>query len=179
MRKLVLSLVASTALALGSAANAGITIGSSSGLAATPIVQNGPPITVSFTAAQTPTNSFSAWFNFTNDAAGLYDIVVSSSTDGETINDIWLQTSDGLTTLASAILGSSNSLNLDNVSLGAGEYRLAFDGSGAVNAAATGNFTFYVAAVPEPATWALMLIGFAGVGMALRFRRKPVLAQLA
>jgi hypothetical protein len=33
--------------------------------------------------------------------------------------------------------------------------------------------------VPEPATWAMMLIGFAGIGVAMRRRRKPVLAQLA
>ena len=34
-------------------------------------------------------------------------------------------------------------------------------------------------AVPEPATWAMMLVGFAGVGFALRRRRRPVLAQIA
>jgi hypothetical protein len=33
--------------------------------------------------------------------------------------------------------------------------------------------------VPEPATWTMMLLGFAGVGVAMRRRRKPVLAQLA
>jgi len=33
--------------------------------------------------------------------------------------------------------------------------------------------------VPEPATWAMMLVGFAGIGVAMRRRRKPVLAQLA
>jgi hypothetical protein len=32
--------------------------------------------------------------------------------------------------------------------------------------------------VPEPATWAMMLVGFAGIGVAMRRRRKPVLAQL-
>lgn len=32
-------------------------------------------------------------------------------------------------------------------------------------------FTVGVAAVPEPATWALMLVGFAGLGAALRLRR--------
>jgi hypothetical protein len=179
MRKLVLSLVASSALALGSAANAGITIGSTSGLVGTPTVQNGPPITVDFAASATPTGTFNAWFNFTNDDAGLYNIIVSTSTTGEVINDIWLQTSDGLTTLFSSTGGTTDTLRLDGATLGSGEWRLAFDGSGAANAAATGNFTFYVQAVPEPATWALMLIGFAGVGMALRFRRKPVLAQLA
>jgi len=36
-----------------------------------------------------------------------------------------------------------------------------------------------VAPVPEPATWAMMLLGFGGVGMAIRRRRHPVLAQVA
>lgn len=178
MRNLLIGIAGATALALSSAANAGITIGSSSGLAGTPIVQNGPPITVSSTVASTPSGTFDAWFEFTNDAAGLYNIVVSSSTTGEIINYIKLQTSGGGTTL-DEILGSSGTLNFDNVSLGSGTYRLAFGGSGAANAAATGNFTFYVQAVPEPATWALMLLGFAGVGVAMRFRRRPALAQVA
>lgn len=34
-------------------------------------------------------------------------------------------------------------------------------------------------AVPEPATWAMMLLGFGAIGMASRRRRKPVLAQIA
>jgi len=36
-----------------------------------------------------------------------------------------------------------------------------------------------VAAVPEPATWGMMLLGFAGIGFAMRRRRHPALAQLA
>jgi hypothetical protein len=45
----------------------------------------------------------------------------------------------------------------------------------------TGSYsgTINVAPVPEPATWAMMLLGFAGVGMAVRRRRSPVLAQIA
>ena len=35
------------------------------------------------------------------------------------------------------------------------------------------------AAVPEPATWGMMLLGFPGIGMALRRRRRLVLAQVA
>jgi len=39
---------------------------------------------------------------------------------------------------------------------------------------------FSVSAVPEPATWAMMLIGFGGVGMVIRRRRKTLgLARLA
>ena len=33
--------------------------------------------------------------------------------------------------------------------------------------------------VPEPATWAMMLIGFGATGYAIRRRRKPAIAQLA
>lgn len=35
------------------------------------------------------------------------------------------------------------------------------------------------AAVPEPGTWMLMLLGFGAIGVSVRKRRKPALAQLA
>lgn len=38
---------------------------------------------------------------------------------------------------------------------------------------------FIRTAVPEPATWALMLMGFGGIGLAMRRRRNPALAQVA
>jgi hypothetical protein len=38
---------------------------------------------------------------------------------------------------------------------------------------------YVLAAVPEPGTWAMMLLGFAGIGVAMRRRRRPALAQLA
>ena len=34
-------------------------------------------------------------------------------------------------------------------------------------------------AVPEPATWAMMLLGFGAIGLAMRRRRRPALAQIA
>ena len=36
-----------------------------------------------------------------------------------------------------------------------------------------------VAAVPEPATWAMMLLGFCGIGFAMRRGRRPAVAQIA
>ena len=41
------------------------------------------------------------------------------------------------------------------------------------------NALLRVQAVPEPATWAMMLLGFAGVGVSLRRSRRGTLAQLA
>lgn len=45
----------------------------------------------------------------------------------------------------------------------------------------SGKFTLLTpsAAVPEPGTWAMMLLGFGATGFAMRRRRQPVLAQLA
>lgn len=43
----------------------------------------------------------------------------------------------------------------------------------------TGTLYQNVGAVPEPATWALMVLGFGGIGMAMRRRRRRVLAQIA
>jgi len=36
------------------------------------------------------------------------------------------------------------------------------------------SFAFVVASVPEPSTWAMMLLGFGGIGLALRRRRRAV-----
>jgi hypothetical protein len=38
------------------------------------------------------------------------------------------------------------------------------------------DFTLTLTSVPEPATWALMLLGFGGMGAALRRRRTPAVA---
>ena len=48
------------------------------------------------------------------------------------------------------------------------------------SASISGTFTLLTPAVPEPATWAMMLLGFAGVGFAMRrARARPALAQIA
>ena len=59
-------------------------------------------------------------------------------------------------------------------------YALAINGNNSGAGSLGGSITIRQAtAVPEPATWAMMLIGFGAVGFAMRRRQKPVLAQLA
>jgi PEP-CTERM motif-containing protein len=43
----------------------------------------------------------------------------------------------------------------------------------------SGTFTYLSSSVPEPGTWAMMLLGFGAVGFAMRRRRTPKLAQVA
>lgn len=52
-----------------------------------------------------------------------------------------------------------------------------FGPQGALNPAASLNLV--TSAVPEPASWALMLLGFGAIGVASRRKHKPVLSQVA
>jgi hypothetical protein len=69
------------------------------------------------------------------------------------------------------------------ITSGTGAYAGAtgsFIGTGTANNGVTPTLlTLSFRAVPEPATWALMLVGFAGIGMALRRSRVRVAMQLA
>ena len=217
MNKLILGLVGASALALGSAANAAITIGS-----ITPGTNpySGPTPTYDFdTPATTPptsggmvttgtvgilqaqpygsTGNYSSVGPFntspgTIDLTSLADIVSLSFIWGsvDSYNSLDFLAADGTTVLAhfvgDDIFNPANgdrtdpntnpvvTFNLTGTDASAFSYlRL----SSSDNAFEIDDLA--VAAVPEPATWGMMLIGFAGIGMALRRRRRPALAQVA
>jgi hypothetical protein len=54
-----------------------------------------------------------------------------------------------------------------------------FGPQAALTPAASLNLQTAVAAVPEPATWAMILMGFGAIGFASRRRRQPSLPQAA
>jgi hypothetical protein len=182
MRKVVLSFVAATALAGATAANAAISIGSTSG---TDITVGTPdnvtiPNKVTFDTTTNTAGSVSPWFEFSNDLNGSYTFALITSTPGASVTLEKLLTGGGATVLQT-VMGSSNSLTLNTGTLAANTtYRFLYtfnagDGGGTVS----GNASF-VQAVPEPATWALMLLGFGGIGLAMRRRRRGMaLAQIA
>jgi hypothetical protein len=94
------------------------------------------------------------------DLSGFFDVIISSVTlDGTSFN----QSSTGaveLWTLASSAIG-------------AGPHSIKVTGSWGTNGGAySGTLNYLPNAVPEPATWALMIGGFGLVGGAVRRSRK-------
>ena len=179
MRKLLLGMVGATALALGSAAGAVVTVDSST------MTIDGPTTvadvtTIGFTEAQLGSPTFMENVVFTNSLAGLYSITLTTSSPAV----------DFTSAVLSGLGGPHNLIEIDDdgtnefwrlanpVTLGASQYTLAINGNNSGAGSLGGSITIRQA-VPEPATWAMMLLGFGAVGFAMRRRRAPVLAQLA
>ena len=183
MRKLIYTAALASALALSATtANAAVTVvgGSVVNLAVPTPTVSLTGLTINFgqePIGATQTGSFS--FN-TDGSAYLANILVGSSTTGETITGASL-TGPGLAVsplFTAFTVGNNHGIAASNVSLLANStYAFSFTGSGNTSAAVTGNIS--LTPVPEPATWGMMLLGFTGIGMAIRRRRRPRLAQLA
>lgn len=210
MRKLMLSLVGSTALALASAANAGITFtGSTTGCFGSPCTptpsatDNGLTFNSGTFSQSTDATGFAAIGGITNNfgtitlvpsthsyTGDLFDLLISFTAPPGTGSGSF--TADLLGSLTSTSVGGLQ-INFSNptqqISDGMGGFYtlhvndVAFSGGLSDNLYTTllsQNISGYIiAAVPEPATWALMLLGFGGIGFAMRRSRKPALAQLA
>jgi hypothetical protein len=185
MRKLLYSAATAAALALSStAANAAVTIvgGSVVNLAVPTPTVSSTGLTINF--GQEPIGATqSGAFSFNTDgSAYLANILIGSSTTGEIITGALL-TGPGLGSVAFTpfTVGNTHGLSASDIGLLAGStYNLSFTGSGNNAAAVTGSVSLTARpAVPEPATWAMMLLGFAGIGMTIRRRQRPHLAQLA
>lgn len=180
MRKLLLAAAGVFALGTASIASAAISINSSTGLGTPLSVVNGSTIdTVAFGINPAPAGPFTGTFDFTNSLAGIYSVLLGSSTPGTTFSSASLVGIGGTSGSVSAT-GSTNVLSLLSGTLNPGSYRFTFGGTApAGGAAVSGNLTFATAAVPEPASWALMLLGFGALGMVIRRRQRIALAQLA
>ena len=190
MRKFIYAAVGAAALATASMASAAVTVTSSTNLTdPNPCCGAAPGNTAVSTIDGTTTitfglnptgNSFTSAFTFmTNEVAGFYNILVGTSTDGTVFNNVTVTGGGTTTTFApppATVIQRFNIPLLANTA-----YTLSIGGTSTNSAAAmSGNITIHqVNAVPEPATWAMMLLGFGAVGMVLRRRRRPVLAQIA
>src|SRR6476646_7874042 len=191
MRKLIYTAVGAAALATASMASAAVTVTSSSNLTdPNPCCGAAPGNTSVSTIDGTTTiefglnptgNSFTSTFTFlTNEVAGTYNILVGTSTGGTVFNNVVVSGGTPATTTVFAPPNASVIQQFGLPLLGNTAYTVTIGGN-STNAAAgiSGNITLQANPVPEPATWAMMLLGFAGIGMVVRRRRHPQLAQLA
>jgi hypothetical protein len=183
MRKAVFALVGAAVLTLGSAANAAVTVTSSTGLnnpdpaAAGAVVTVGGITTINYGQNPISSPTFSGSFSLTNTLSGLYSIVLATSTPGVTFDSASLSGMGNTYTLG--LFPDNTSLKLFPTLIQSGDYVFSFEGHSSGSGTLTGNVTI-TAAVPEPGTWAMMLLGFGAIGLTIRRRRQvKVLEQIA
>ena len=191
MRKFTIALAAATALSTASAADAAVTIGSAGGTNGittafvTDAVNN--PNKVEFDTTNPSAGSFASYFNFFSDSSNLGVFSATTATyPASTVSLLQLFTGGTMTTagttpvVGGSASGSSNSLTLTSSLLPNTWYTFRYSGRLATAGNVSGPASFYTTpAVPEPATWALMLLGFGGIGMAMRRKRQSGLAHIA
>jgi PEP-CTERM motif len=179
MRKLLLGMVSATALAFGSAAGAVVTVDSTTTTVSGPTTV-ADVTTIGFTDASLSSPTFMETVVFTNTLAGLYSITLTTSSPDVDFTSAFLAGLGGPYDLVEIDDDGTNEFwRLANpVTLGASTYTLTINGDNSGAGSLGGSITIRQA-VPEPATWAMMLLGFGAVGFAMRRRRAPVLAQVA
>ena len=138
----------------------------------------GTETTIGFTESGLGAPTFTEWLTFTNDIAGNYALTLDTSSSGIDFTSAILTGPGGPYALMEEFdNGISEFWNLSSLFLEAGTYTLTINGNNSSTGSLGGTVT--INAVPEPGTWAMMLLGFGAAGFAMRRRRAPVLAQMA
>ena len=177
MRKLMLGLAGAAALAISSAAGAEVTLDDCSMVCDGPTTL-GAETTIGFTQSGLDAPTFVEWLTFTNDLAGTYALTLDTSSMGIDFTSAVLSGPGGPYALNEEFdNGIAEFWQLSSLFLEAGTYTLTIDGDNDSTGSLGGTVT--INAVPEPGTWAMMLLGFGAAGYAMRRRRVPVLAQAA
>jgi hypothetical protein len=174
MRKLAIALAGTAALTFASAANATVGLISCTMNCQGPTT-TGDTTTIGYSDTGLATPTFTESLTFLNDLPGLYSITLTTSTAAVDFTSAVL--SDGVNSwdLHKFIDDGTNEYwSFDNppsnqYSIGDGTYTLTIMGNN--NGASSLGGTVTINAVPEPAAWAMMLIGFGAIGASMRRRR--------
>jgi len=181
MRKLTLALAAATSLTMASAANAAITLGATSGGTSSVVITDNVniPNQLQFDTRVAAAGSVTSWFDFQQSYASFAVFSVTAATFPSSNVTLIEVLSGAAVQLFFTPNAGTNTLTLQTGNLLANTtYRFQYAANMGSAGSLSGNGTFYPA-VPEPATWGMMLLGFGGIGFAMRRRRQPALAQLA
>jgi len=177
----ITAIPAALTLAMASAANATITVDGSSMSYTGPAELDGLTTTIGYSKAGLPKPTFTQWIEFTNTLAGIYSITLDTSSRSVDFTSAYL--TNGTDTYYLTLLYSVGSLEgwgLDDTLIAAGDWTLYINGKNNRTGSLAGTITIQQA-VPEPATWAMMIIGFGAVGFTLRRgrRKTQTVTQLA
>ncbi|MDP1026513.1 PEPxxWA-CTERM sorting domain-containing protein [Sphingomonas sp. KR1UV-12] len=125
----------------------------------------GQPATLTFTNALT----YLSFLWGSPDTYNQLTLTTNQRSYTYTANSLGFTTTDGNQSISQAVQFAAS----------AGETisSISFNNSPAVDAFETANYR--ITAVPEPATWAMLLVGFGMVGAASRYRRRSVRAAIA
>jgi hypothetical protein len=185
MRKLLIGLLGAAALGASTGANASVTVDAGTTVSVTgpTTTDGGTNFAIGFSDSGIA-NPFNELLVFTNSLTGSYSFTLTSSSSGGNDADF-----DAVYLTGGSIIGQlaipENMASTDpfeifgllGAGLAAGTYTLHLEGSSAGQGSFGGNIAFV--AVPEPATWGMMLLGFGVVGFAMRRRSRPALLQIA
>lgn len=188
MRKLMIAIAGATALTAASAANAAVTLGSTGTLAGSDtsvtstVTDNvGIPNKITFDTnnAAAGTNTSFVDFLVSFASTGTFSVTTATNpTSTVTLFNVLTGQAVGtaepstFNTNVAGATGSSFALILTTPLEANTWYRFVYTSNMATAGDISGTATFDVRAVPEPATWALMLLGFGGIGMAMRRSRR-------
>lgn len=123
------------------------------------------------TGTSTFNSPFTLLVNFTS-PTGVAGVPSTASSFFSTITGSVTDTNAG-----GVFVNFDNTAHLFNSN--SGPFTLTVNDLGVSNNGLATPITGQITAVPEAKTWALMLLGFAGIGFAMRRGRRPVLAQVA
>ena len=136
--------------------------------------------TIGFSDANLTNPSFNELLTFTTDVMGVLnlrvDTTATSDLNNVTFSNVFL-TGTGITgslALTQALLDPNDTFLRNFIPVGAGTFTLNILGTPGTQNGAFGGVVSFAStpAVPEPGTWAMMLLGFGGIGFAMRRRRR-------